>query len=246
MATPARFPKGVGNVLPSDAARNLPIPSLTRVHYDFDDFDFFSSVNIVSDQPGWATATSEATNCALALIDGDGGQLRLTAGTADNTRTLMRRSKETFTLESGKRAWFGIRMKNNTEVTEVDWLAGLSVEDISPIASTAANRLVFHKDDGDTNIDFALTSGGSTTREAAIATCDTSFHVYEIEFDGVSEFKCFVDGVHTATITTTSFPTTEMKPMIALQNGSAGTAATRGSLDIDWVYAAKERTVAND
>jgi hypothetical protein len=62
----------------------------------------------------------------------------------------------------------------------------------------------------------------------------------------VSYFKYFIDGVHSGTLTTSSFPTTEMALHMAFANTSLGTDGTRALYFVDWVYCAKERTTVND
>jgi hypothetical protein len=247
MSVPVRYPSGVTNVQPSDACRNLPFPSFTRLHYIFDDFDWFQATaeDLTGGGSPWAAVT--VADGVFTIKDGDGGQLRIATGTTDNAVMVVRTQQENFTMEAGSRLWFGIRLTGSNEVTESDWFAGLSITDASPIASTPANYLAFHNDDGDTNIDISMVASGTSVASAtaiATAAADT-FQTLEFEFDGVDTVHYFVDGVLTGSLTSSSFPTTEMGITIALQAGSNSALADVPYLDIDWVYAAKERTTVN-
>jgi hypothetical protein len=175
---------------------------MTRLHYYFDDFDYLLKVG----QGGLWTTVTDGADGSIALADADGGQILLTHSTVSENDCLMYNANENFTIESGKRMWFGIRCQMNTEFTEVGLQAGGS----------------------------ALSIGGAL---------DGSMHTYEFEFDGVSAFKYFVDGVHAGTVSTTSFPTTEMGPVIGIMAWSANPGST---LNVDWIYAAKERETTND
>ncbi len=246
MSTPVRYPSGVVNVNPQDALANFPAPAFTRVYSDFDDFMYFGLHGQASTEFDWIS-TSVGSDSTLLKADGGGGIIQMLLGTADNSGWTMQRNSEAFALESGRRTWFGARVRVNVEVTEVDLLLGLNETDTSPIATTTANRVVFKKDDGDTNIDFAGTAAGTAVlTAAAIATLDTSWHTYEWHFDGKESFEYFVDGVKIGTAASASFPTAAMALTMACISGSAGTLGTRATMDIDWVYAAKERNATND
>lgn len=248
MATPVRYPNGVGNVKPSDACRNLPMPSLTRVNYLFDDFNWHSAAAAASDGSGSKWATASEAEGVQAMIDGDGGQIRLTAGSGANERFVMYTQKEMITLEAGRRAWFGIRCKMATDLTKGIFLFGLTQTDTDPLTVTDRDGVYFKKDAADTNVDIEMiASSSAVARDTAIDTADGSMHTYEFEFDGVSTVTYFIDGVQAGGISSASFPTTELGVTIALQPSSDQAAlATCPDLDIDWVYAAKERLSAND
>jgi hypothetical protein len=248
MSTPVRYPSGVTNVKPSDALANFPMPAFTRVYYDFDDFMFFGLHGQASTEFDWITTSVGADSTLLKNNSVAGGVISMVLGTADNSGWTMARNTEAFALETGRRAWFGIRARVNTEVTEMDFFFGLGSSSTGPIATTVINRVGFKKDDGDTNVDFAGTAAGTAVlTAAAIDTLVAAAWVtYEFEFDGVSAFKYFINGVHTGTVSSASFPTENMALTIAALNGSLGTLATRATVDIDWVYAAKERTSVND
>ncbi|MHA2264959.1 MAG: hypothetical protein ACXAEN_21410 [Candidatus Thorarchaeota archaeon] len=241
MATPVRYPSGVTNVKPGDACANLPAPSMTRLHYYFDDFDYLLKVG----QGGLWTTVTDGADGSIALADADGGQILLTHSTVSENDCLMYNANENFTIESGKRMWFGIRCQMNTEFTEVGLQAGLSVATATAVSATGANWIGFFSTSDDANVDFVITAAGTRVGSALSigGALDGSMHTYEFEFDGVSAFKYFVDGVHAGTVSTTSFPTTEMGPVIGIMAWSANPGST---LNVDWIYAAKERETTND
>ena len=248
MSTPVRYPSGVTNVKPADACRNLPIPSLTRVNYFFDDFHWLQTVTTATDGTGskWGQVTeAEGT---IIQIDGDGGQIRLTGGSDLNEFVLLFTQNEIITMEAGKRLWFGIRAKIHTDLIETLVLMGLVEHDTDPLSVTDRDGCYFLSAGDAAELDIEMI-GGSTGVASAdnIATIDGSMHTYEFEFDGKTSVAYYVDGVHIGTISSASFPTTELGIAIAIAAFTSNAAiATCGSIDVDWVYAAKERVTVND
>lgn len=244
MATPVRFPKGVTNVGPNDACSMLPITSRTRVHYFFDDFDAFDATEVVGP---WITTTEDNTTATIDLVDGDGGWVTITPSTVSDDNQLLYTRKEIFTVEAGKRMWYGVRMKMVTEYIEMGILAGLQVTGTTAVSTSQANWIGFvNNTSDDATMDFGITSGGTRVASALDigGDMDGSFHTYEFEFDGVATFKYFVDGVHAGTVQTTTFPTTEMGLVLASISFTSG--ANNGVASFDWVYCAKERETTND
>uniref|UniRef100_A0A6M3JSB4 Putative structural protein n=1 Tax=viral metagenome TaxID=1070528 RepID=A0A6M3JSB4_9ZZZZ len=229
MSTPKRFTNGVTNVASDKPMGQLLIPDPTSVHTFFEDFDRYAA--------GDWTVTETDAGATQALADGDGGQLLITNTAADDDLVGIQLAKESFTLESGKKAWFTARIKGS-DATQMDWLVGLHVTDTSPIASAPSDGVYFRKDDGDTNIDIAVVASSATVAEVnGIATATTGFVRLDIYFDGVDTIHYFVDGVEIGTIETTSFPTTELNVSFAVQNGEA----VAKTLTVDWIGAVKER-----
>lgn len=247
MATPARFPGGVGNSRPTEGTRNLPIPSYSRCMYFFDDF-FELSIAAGTDGSGdrWNSA-SEAEGVA-AILDADGGQIRLIAGSADNERYVLFTQQEFITLEAGRRAWFGIKCAWARDTVSQTTMFGLVQSDTDPLEVTDRDGVYFKTDGGDTNVDIEMiASSSAVARATAIDTVPTAMTTYEFEFDGVDTVTYFIDGAEAGSITSTSFPTTELGLTIALQpTSNQPDLANCPALDIDWVYAAKERLTVND
>lgn len=229
MTSPKRFTNGVTNVASDKPMGQLLILDPTSVHKFFDDFDKYAAGD-------WIVTETQA-GATQALADGDGGQLLLTNSGTDDDVVALQLAKESFTIESGKKAWFTARIKGSA-ATEMDWLVGLHVTDTSPIASGPSDGVYFRKDDGDTNIDIAVVASSATVAEVnGIATATTSFVRLDFYFDGVDTIHYFVDGEEIGTIETTSFPTTELSVSFALQNGETAAA----TLTVDWIGAVKER-----
>jgi hypothetical protein len=107
---------------------------------------------------------------------------------------------------------------------------------------------MYFRKDQDASVDVTINSGGAAVASAtAIDTVvAAAWSTLEIEFDGVSAFKYFVDGVHTGTLTTTGFPTTELALMFYAEACGAALSSSASNFDIDWIYCAKERTSVND
>jgi len=240
MSTPVRYPSGVTNVKPADAAANMPMPSLTRLSYYFDDFHFF----LEDDR---YISTTQAGNTIAGMVDGDGGLLRLACTAVTDDYATMTQLKETWTIESGKRMWMGIRYVQSAAVLYNRFGFGLAQVGTDYVGTTPAEGIYFRKDQ-DASLDITINTAGAA---AASATgIDTvvaaAWSTAEVEFDGVSAFKYFIDGTHVGTLTTTSFPTTELAMFFYTEACGAALSSSASNFDIDWVYVAKERTSVND
>ena len=242
MATPVRYPSGVTNVKPTDAVANMPMPSRTRLQYYFDDFMGF---NYVSNNDYICTTLAGNT---IDLIDGAGGVLRMAITAVTDDYATMTQDEESWTIESGKRMWMGIRYMMTAGETSNTFGFGLAAMATDYVNASPAEGMFLRCEKTDTNIDFQINTSGAAA--ASAMACDTLvtavWSTFEVEFDGVSAFKYFVDGVHTGTLTTTSFPTTELTMFIYSEASGAALSSSAGNFDIDWVYVAKERTSVND
>jgi len=237
VATPVRYPSGVTNVKPADACANLPMPSRTRLQYVFDD-----CYNLYAHGLDYAGTTSAALSIAPA--DGAGGVIRMNVTAVTDSYCTLTQIKEAWTVESGKRMWIGARIKPS-KITDLTWGFGLGTLGTDYVGTTPAEGVFFRKDDLAAGVDIKINTGGATSTSATDikTTVAATWVTYEIEFDGVSAFKYFIDGVHVGTLTTTAFPTTELTLFLYCESGVSSTAFT---LDIDWFYAAKERMTTND
>jgi hypothetical protein len=232
----------------------MPFPTFTRLRYFFDDFDWFNSITASAVGPGTKWTSVTEMESFLLMLDGDGGQIRLSGGSATNEFALVYQQTETFTIETGKKMWFGIRAKmTGTTIAKGIFEFGLGQHDADPLSVTDSDRMQFIKPGthaaANTDLHFKIIAGSTAVAEAlAIDTAVSGeFHAYEWEFDGVSNFAYYIDGVHVGTLSTTSFPTTEMGIYMACAPGSDNAAiGTCPQLDIDWVYCAKQRVTTND
>jgi hypothetical protein len=164
----------VGNVKPDQATANLPVPSKNRLHYLFDDFEGAISGDGTLSY-NWATATMQADG-DIGYVDGDGGLLKVITGSLTTHENDVYMATETFTLEAGKRMWFGIRYKVSVEVNETAFFFGLqqlTATAGAAISTTSAERIGFKTDSGDDDVDFTIGSGG--TAVASASAIDTFF-----------------------------------------------------------------------
>lgn len=240
MATPKRYKKGVTNVGLGRALSDLPTMSPTKVHLFFDDFDYYDDAAAGVDGGHWAATSGDAAATILE-IDGDGGVIQLTTSLGDNDELRIQGVKECFTMEVGKRAWFGARVRHADVSTETDFLLALAITDTTPCATSPASWIGFVKNDGDDYLDVGITNTGAGKAHdkniGGYAGILATWYQLEWDFDGVDTFQFWVDGVLKSTLTTADFPTTEMTPTIGFMAGSKAVCV----LDVDFIYMAKER-----
>lgn len=228
MAVPRRFTSGVTNVAGSTNTGMLIMPDPTKIHVYFNDFDEY----VAGD---WTITASGASTAALT--DADGGRLLLThvATTDDNTH-FMNKKGESFTMVSGKKAWFKCLFRHS-DATQSDIVVGLQITDTTPLA--VSDGIYFQKDDGDTNIDFYVTKDSVSSSLTGIGTLanatDITLGWY---YDGDSKVYAYINDVEVGSLGVTNLPTTELTVSIATQTGDALGTKT---MTIDYIFAAKER-----
>jgi hypothetical protein len=213
-------------------------------------FDDFIELSIAAGTDGsgdrW-NSSSEAEGVA-AILDADGGQIDLTAGSDADERYVLFTQQEFITLEAGRRAWFGIKVAfGHTRVSQAA-IFGLVQSDTDPLEVTDRDGVYFRTSPASANMQIEMIAGSSAVaRNTNIDACTTTATTYEFEFDGVDTVSYFIDGVQSGSITSASFPTTELGLTIAIQpTSNMANLAACPSLTIDWVYAAKERLTPND
>ena len=208
------------------------------VHEYFNDFRASAADYDATNE--W-TATEDDGDDAQALsADAVSGELLLTnKATTDDNAQQVNLNQESFKLASGKPLWFEARFKTAAGATQIDWSAGLVVaEDLTGVADNMpANGVVFHKEDGDTNIDIASSDNGTNLTSAALGTWDTSYHTLGFHFDGGATGSAvitpYIDGVAGAVIESVTYATmAELAPLFMVRNGDATTQQT---MTIDYV-----------
>jgi len=200
-------------------------------HEFFDDFLKFTATD-------WDIVTVEAGsgNASEAVGDAVGGVLVLTNDDADDDFDSITYKTESFKLAEGKKLWFEARVKFS-EATNADWIVGLIAhEDLSAVADNKpADGVVFHKEDGDTHLDFSHASGGNNDDSNSIATAAASYVRLGFYFDGGASGSAtitpYVDGVAKTGLTSLAFSTAELAPYIAIRNGDANAR----NVEVDWV-----------
>lgn len=215
-----------------DLWRNAPDPRLILPANGVGYFDDFASFR----PDEWtATAVSVGTGTStLAHTSRSGGAIRINCAANENDGINAQLVGEAFSLASGTELWFEARVDITEEVTQSDAIVGLCILD-TDLVGGMTDGIYFHKDDGDTNWDFACEKDSTATEVAAIATAvvDTwirlGFHYSATT--GIA--TPYVNGVAGTTVST-NIPDNELLSVsIAYLNG-AGTAQNDG-MDIDYI-----------
>lgn len=198
----------------------------TRHHNYMEDFDYYLAADWTVTEVGAATQS---------LDNQDGGILRIVNAAADNDSSFQQKVGESFTIEASRKSYFRSRMRVSDAV-ESEFVMGLQITDTSPLA--VSDGVWFQKDDGDALLDFHHAIGSVQTDSLGIATIVTStFLTMEWYWDGISRFYFGIDGVPLGFIEPANFVTTELTVSFGLQNGEA----VAKNMDVDYVFAAKER-----
>lgn len=230
MASPTRFPNGVGTRRKPDPLYNYSHPDPTDLHRFFDDFDTYTS--------GQWTATVTGTG-TTALTAGDGGLLASATSGASGDANYLQKTTEGFSFEVGKPAWFKTRFKVSALTTVV--VIGLQVTDTTPedvtdgiyflsTVTTGAVTVYCRKD---------ATTGSSTgTGITLVANTFTELAWY---WDGKNGVQYFQDGVQKGTITGVTASTYLPDTTTTVSFGVRTTSAAVQTLTIDYILAAKSR-----
>lgn len=226
MSQPTRFPSGVSTA-ETGVYFNLPFPDPSR--YIFEHYDFFNYV------AGDWTVTKTDAGATQALSNGLGGQLLITNTAADDDLVSLQRTNRVYTLTAGKQTFFKTRFKVS-DATQSDVLFGIVLNDTTPFAHT--DGIVFRKDDGDAQIDFASTKNSVSSSATNIGTLvSDTFIELGFWFDG-KNFHLYVDGIKKEIITSAIFCNDELLTQtMALQNGEA----VAKTMTIDYITVAQER-----
>lgn len=222
------------------------VPAGPLYHVDFIDFnddrDLLTSV--------WTFNVTNST-APTTVSDEKFGVAVFTNATGDNDRIEASRIAETVKLDGlGKEVWFTCRAKVS-DATQADYGFGLIITDSAWLGDSdvASDGIWFLKDDGDTNWDTAIAfnaaSRGDYAQQTAVATCDTSYHVFDIRIvtdpttQGKGVVTFYIDGVVVGSpISTNSLPyDEELALSFGVQNGEAAAKA----LSIDYIGVAQLR-----
>ena len=249
---PGVEPRIVGVVLAVDATAGKVIlnpsqyfskaVSQTQV-VDSKYFDDFFSLD-----SNW-TVTEDDAACTQVIQDEQFGVLLLTnkATTDDNGQQIQWANEFAKPTTGKRRLWFEARVNcNGGDATNLDFFIGLAAtEDLTGVADNMpANGIGFHKDDGDTNIDFSTSDGGTNIQQAAVATLANDTYVrLGFSFDGGATgsgvLTPYVNGVAGTQITTMTYATmAEIAPIIMIRNGDG---TTQQKIKIDYVQVISER-----
>lgn len=202
--------------------------------------EYFNDFRATADLDEW-TVTADHDDCTQVISeDAVCGECLLTnKAETDNNAQQINLAQETFKLAPGKKLWFEARLKTAAGAKEIDFAAGLiAAQDLTGVAdSRPANGIVFHKDDGDTNLDISSSDSGVDLQTLAVATWTTAYHIIGFYFDGGASGQAtitpYVDGVAGTPISAVTYVMMgEMAPLFMVRNGDATTTQT---MTIDYV-----------
>lgn len=227
MADPTRFPSGVSTASHHGLPFELPYPDPAKYIYEFDDFHSFTAA-------AWTITETDAA-ATEAVASGFGGWLLITNTAADDDAVSLQKAIKEYQLTAGKKTFFEVRFKTS-DATQTDILFGLVITDTSPLSHT--DGIVFRKDDGDTNIDFASVKNSAGESELAVGVlANDTFIKLGFFYDG-KDMHLYIDDVKVKIIRDAVIPDDELlHPTIHLQNGEA----VAKTLTIDYFLAAQER-----
>jgi hypothetical protein len=236
MATPVRFPNGVGNVSVTDPLGRMGMLDPTKYIVDFEDFNYYTAGDwtVTETQAGATQAISNSNTL------GPGGILLLTNSAADNDVNQIQRVGESFKFTAGKETWFKARVRVSN-ATETDVYVGLVITD-ADVVGAVTDGVYFRKDDDSTGWDIVslMDSAGSTQTNVGTLVANT-WVVLAFYYNGGTEIQAFIDGAKVATLTvaagTSLVNDEELAVLASLTNGSAAAH----TMAIDYLFAAQER-----
>lgn len=233
---PIFAPASSSNMWSNCPADGYADPSLASHFFD----DFFRFKEADGSERYWnIDGTNVGTIAVTSTADkASNGVIIFTNNAADDDMTQMQWLGEAWDLESttaGKKIWFEARVQLS-DATQSDAIIGLCITDSTLIAGLS-DGVYFHKDDGDTNWDFATEKDSTATETAGIATADTSWVKLGFYYDGVGNVTPYVDGT-AGTAHTANIPDDEQLTIsFALQNGEAAAK----NMYVDYVKVVQER-----
>ena len=153
---------------------NLPIDKNPDYVVYMDDF-----TGVALDNTNDWTVVKDSSATAALGADAESGTLVLTSqATTDNDGASVQ-GNEIFALSTSRDVWFETKIKvGDSEGSAIDLCVGLTVNfATNPEAMlTAADRIVFQVDDGDTNIDCVTEKDGTaTTTDSGVDIADDTF-----------------------------------------------------------------------
>lgn len=222
-----RFPGGLTTTTKTSPLGEFILPDMTSAHVYWEDFDYYTAADWVVTEVGAATQV---------LADGDGGLLLITNAAADDDSSFNQKVGESFTFETGKKAWFEARFQVS-DATQSDVVVGLQITDTTPLDVT--DGIFFIKNDGAATVDFLVEKNNTATTTSSVATLvDATDIRLGFFWDGVDKILIFVDGVAVNSSVTTNLPDDEALTIsFGIQNGEASAK----TMTVDYIVAAKER-----
>lgn len=234
MASPTRFPNGVGNTSPRDTFGMYGDTDPSKYTTYYNDFEAFTAASFV--------ATTVGTTPTAALTNGDGGLLLLTTTGNSGDGIFLQKVGESFLMEPGKPCWFKTRFKMS-DASLTTFAVGLQVTDTTPLDVT--DGIYFLKASGSTALQAIVrknaTTGSVTNANIGTLVSDT-FITLGWYYDGKGAVTFFVNDAAVASLDGSSayLPDTTLTPSFGIQTGAAAVKTATW----DYVLATKFRGTA--
>ena len=222
------FPNGITTTTAEAPFGNFILPNPLSVHSFFDDFNFFTAAE-------W-TENENGDGMVALVVSSDGGSILMTTAGTEGNDIALESIAELFLMEAGKQAWFEARI-TPSEGPQVDWFVGLRDKDSDPFANDPDGIFFSKADEGN---DVLLTVKGAATLSQTVFTEDLTATAIQLSFyfNGDDKVTAFVNGVAAGSVlTATTLPTSILALSFGIQTGDASVE----TLNVDYVYAAKER-----
>ncbi len=226
------FPNGATNNTAQNALGGMLMQDPTKAHTYFNDFDSFDSGE-------WNT-TSVGTPIT-ALSDSDGGALSLVNAAGAGDLVFLEKEPFTYLMEVGKPTFFKAKFKIN-QVAQSVISMGLQYTDTTP--ETPTDGLFFKKDTGSTLLDFVVAKDSvATTASNIIDLVDDEYMTVAFYYDGIDKVSYYAgaDDINPAfqgQVPTTNLPDDQG---LTFTFGIANGEAVAKAMDIDYIFASKER-----
>jgi hypothetical protein len=233
MGTPTRYDSGVTNVSKNNPLKNWIDTDPTKAYRWFDDFHTY----VAGD---WTVTETQAGATQAISAGAAGGVLLLTNDTGNTDVNQLQLASETFKHVAGKQWWMKTRFALTATLDNFGAVIGLVITDTSAAAG-ATDGIYFRKASGASTLEFVIEKDSTETTSGTLATMVTAtFIEVAAYYNGKDAIECWVNGVHTATITTlTNLPDDEeLAVTIATVNATTGAANV---LSCDYLFIAVER-----
>lgn len=242
-----RFPNGVTNVNGNSPFSDIPVPIFINLEYMMDDFngsDYSISwaTDITATDVDFATSQAQVLYSTPSIME-------LNPGSPLGDNVVINSKKQTYSVEYGKKSWFGARVKINhpTSASVVGYNGYSAV--VVGLLSDAATALPYEQNYGvyfssmnDRQLDFSVAIN-TATMDIANLTKYTNNTWTDLAFyyNGLDEIKVYIDGVARGTHSVSSSFSIPNASPLTVAAGIRNTTADVGILDIDYLMYAKER-----
>jgi len=216
------------------------VGNIIEYHEDFLDAGTLPA-DPTTDTIDWEFSVTEAGagDAVIALLDQQGGVVRISNDAADGDHVVAAKNGEAFKFVAGKKTWFRAKWGVN-DADDVDAFIGLVIQTATdPVGTAPTDGVFFRIQEADATLDLVVTKDSTATVTdlgtdlADDTLIDTAFY-----YNGVDSIEVYIDDAWIASVAVTNLPDDEeLSVYFAIENG----AAAIDYMDIDFIYAAQER-----